>query len=105
MSNNIYSQTRYANAIPVRVSWADGRTAYKWIPELNDREICKAFSLDEIRTKIDMNKTYTEHRFSEGVVFFEGQPIARLWIAKPSDCFRDLDPMSSNDFWNQNHLR
>jgi hypothetical protein len=59
--------------------------------------LCKAFELDPVRSRIDAPQHRTPTRTWEAVVFFQGEPIGRLFECRESDRYRDLDP--ERDAW------
>jgi hypothetical protein len=61
--------------------------------------LCRAFSLDPVRTRIDAPSRRTAHRTWEALVLFNGDAIGRLFECRETDRYRDLDPTSERDAW------
>ena len=83
--------------IPVLVTMLDNETRMRAVPDLSHNILCRVFSLDPFRTKIDLPQIHRPGHVYEGVIFFSGEPIGRIAVMRPDDVFRDLDPVA--DFW------
>jgi hypothetical protein len=91
--------------IPMRLQTVDGEMKYRTVPDVEHSAICRAFNLDPVRTRIEWPRGHLPGLTQEGVVYFSGQPIARLFVAREGDTFRDVDPTSTQDFWRERPVR
>lgn len=81
--------------------------------------ICRAFSLDPVRTKVELSDAWRGvgsqrgdgHRANtvpDGMVFFHDgtdyKPFGKLSLPFPSEKIRDVDPVDPSDFYRLNWL-
>lgn len=82
--------------------------------------LCRAFSLDPIRTKFDLPDSWRGvgsqrgdgfggPRIQNGIVYFHDgtdyRPIGKVTIVREGEKIRDVDPLDPRDFYNLDALR
>ena len=91
-------------SLPIRIHLPSGETKYRVAPSLEHGDLCRVCEMDPIRTRFDLPRNpapINPGRRVEGVIFFNGEPVGRIFVAREGETFRDLDPTSPGDFWNQ----
>jgi hypothetical protein len=68
--------------------------------------LCRAFSLDPVRTRFDLPTTWRNGGSGSGacsgIVYFAGEdkPIGKITIMRDRERVRDVDPLNARDFYN-----
>jgi hypothetical protein len=94
--------------IPIRVWTKDGITKHQFVNKVDHATLCMAFGLSPMVTfdipqsMIGYTGTWDSQRVIDGFILLSGEPIGRIWIARPGDQFRDLD---LNDKLNKNWIK